>query len=170
MNIICSENQKKIDSYINGSLGGDELKKFVNHVKGCNECMEELKINYSLLKALDQLEKGDELSEDFDAELEKGIDEYLGKQRRGYILKVISYVSAFIISMAFGIVFSIFFFRHEGIDFLEKGKEETFMIDFDGVPDFMNDVKKMNNDYNDNLIEYIHSLKLEDERQESADE
>ena len=44
------------------------------------------------------------------------------------------------------------------------------MIDYDGVPDFMNDVKKLNNDYNDSLIEYIHNLKLEDERQDTTDE
>ncbi len=165
MNLICNEYQKKIDSYINGSLNGDELKRFVLHVRNCDECMEELKINYSLLKALDQLEKGDELSENYDAELEKGINDYLAKQKRGFILTVLSYVSIFIISVALGLIFSLFIFKHEGVKFLEKGKQESFFLDYDGVPDYLNEVKNMNNALNEDIIEYIHNLKLEDERE-----
>ena len=164
MDVLCRETQKKIDAYINESLSGDELKDFVFHVKNCDVCMEELKINYSLLKALEQLEKGDELSENYDEEVEEGLNNYIARRKRGFVLRIVSYVSIFIISVIFGVIFCVLFVKDDNTKFLDKGENESMIIDVDGVPDYLNEIKKINNTYNDMIIEYIHSIKLENER------
>lgn len=47
--------------YIEGQLGEKDLRKFVNHIKECSECREELETYYIVYKGLMQLDEKEEL-------------------------------------------------------------------------------------------------------------
>ncbi len=47
--------------YINGELCDSDLRKFVEHIKGCADCREELETYYIVYKGLMQLDEREEL-------------------------------------------------------------------------------------------------------------
>lgn len=63
------EAQKMIMPFINGQLNDDELEKFLNHIRTCSECMEELEVYYTLITSMKQLDQDQELSDDYHQDL-----------------------------------------------------------------------------------------------------
>lgn len=59
--IMCKEAAKMVIPYIQEQLAGKELKNFVNHIKDCPECREELETYYIVYKGLMQLDEKEEL-------------------------------------------------------------------------------------------------------------
>lgn len=54
----CKEAEKKIPSFLNDELDGDDLAEFVEHIEECPECKEELSIQFLVSEGLEQLERG----------------------------------------------------------------------------------------------------------------
>ncbi len=54
----CKEAEKKIPLFLNEELDERELAEFVEHVKDCPDCMEELSIQFLVTEGMEQLEKG----------------------------------------------------------------------------------------------------------------
>lgn len=54
----CKEAEKKIPSFLNDELDGDDLAEFVEHIEACPECKEELSIQFLVAEGLEQLEQG----------------------------------------------------------------------------------------------------------------
>ena len=53
----CSIAQKKIDSFIKGTLNGNELRRFFYHIKDCKECNEVLLDEFSFYTAFNDLDR-----------------------------------------------------------------------------------------------------------------
>lgn len=62
--MTCKEIEKQIPSFLNDSLDGDDLAEFVNHIKQCRDCEEELTIQYLSIEGLARLEEGASFSLD----------------------------------------------------------------------------------------------------------
>lgn len=64
----CKEVQKNIPMFLNGELAGKEAERFLKHIEGCNECKEELSIQYLVREGTARLEGGGsfDLSKDLD--------------------------------------------------------------------------------------------------------
>lgn len=58
----CSNVQQMIKPYITGELDGENLEAFIEHLEECNECYEELEINYTIALALQQLDDSSDIS------------------------------------------------------------------------------------------------------------
>ena len=54
----CKDAEKMIPAFLNDELEGLELKKFIEHVDSCPECMEELTIQLLVMEGLERLESG----------------------------------------------------------------------------------------------------------------
>lgn len=67
----CSDARKQIVPFIKKQLSIDDTYRFINHINGCSECMDELEIYYIL-------EHG--LSDDYDDEISFDFKEMLNKQ------------------------------------------------------------------------------------------
>ncbi|NLC18665.1 MAG: hypothetical protein GX757_05495 [Clostridiales bacterium] len=65
----CNCFQSMIVPFINDELTIKELEPFLDHVTGCQNCMEELEIYYTLLTAMRQLDEDKSLSGDYKREL-----------------------------------------------------------------------------------------------------
>ena len=87
--ITCKEAAKMVIPYIQEQLDDKSLKKFVNHIKECSECREELETYYIVYKGLMQLDEKEELPmnmiEALNEELEFS-DAYLKRLSLFYIL------------------------------------------------------------------------------------
>ena len=53
----CKKYQSMIESFLSDSLTGIECKDFISHVKNCNECMDELQVNYVISSVLSELDE-----------------------------------------------------------------------------------------------------------------
>ena len=54
----CKEIQKMIPRFIQDDLENREIKAFVEHISQCEECREELDIQYLVTEGIQRLEKG----------------------------------------------------------------------------------------------------------------
>ena len=59
--LTCKEATKMVVPYINRLLGDRDLRSFVEHVKECPDCREELETYYIVYKGLMQLDEKEEL-------------------------------------------------------------------------------------------------------------
>lgn len=57
--INCRETEYYINEFIEVVLTGDKLSMFLNHVKSCPACYEELETRYLLAEALSRVENGE---------------------------------------------------------------------------------------------------------------
>lgn len=55
----CREAERLVQSYIRGELEGKKYVDFIEHIKSCDECYDELEIYYTVFHGLNQLESGD---------------------------------------------------------------------------------------------------------------
>lgn len=159
----CSRCRNLIDDYVANSLNGDELDDFVMHVLHCESCMDELKINYSLLTALNQLDRGDELSEDYDFEVEQQIKKYVERKKRNKYIKRATYAVLFVLSVCMSFLLLLFTTEkkeeEETVVYLAEGEKEKCYFNIEGVPEYLNPVKQKVYEYNDRVIEFLHSEK-----------
>ncbi len=87
----CKQIQRLIPAFLKDELKSRELMRFLEHMETCEECMEELTIQYLSSEGLLRLEEG----KTFD--LDRELKEYMlqtarGMRRRGrYILGLIAF-------------------------------------------------------------------------------
>lgn len=56
--MTCKEIEKIIPSFLNDDLDTDDLREFMDHIDHCEECMEELSIQFLVLEGMARLESG----------------------------------------------------------------------------------------------------------------
>ena len=54
--MICKEIEKMIPSFLEDDLDTDDLREFMEHVERCNDCMEELSIQFLVTEGMARLE------------------------------------------------------------------------------------------------------------------
>lgn len=81
----CKETQHCIQLFLKDELDDDTAQKFVEHVRSCNECMEELTIEYLLSEGMSRLENADDI--DVQKELEEMLNRTIVRVKRKKQLK-----------------------------------------------------------------------------------
>lgn len=71
--MTCKDTEKIIPAFLKRELDGKALKQFLNHIETCEECKEELSIQYLVMAGTTILETGN--SFDLQKELEKLLKE-----------------------------------------------------------------------------------------------
>lgn len=54
--MVCREAEQLVEPYINNELSGRKLEAFMEHIKSCSACYEELEINFTLYAAIWELD------------------------------------------------------------------------------------------------------------------
>lgn len=68
----CRETQRCAQAFLKNELDRRTAEKFVEHIQSCEECMEELTIEYLLLEGISRLENADDI--DVKSELEERLN------------------------------------------------------------------------------------------------
>lgn len=72
----CKTIEKQIPNFLNDQMDEEMLASFMQHLKTCEDCKEELSIQYLSTEGLARLEEGDAFS------LDEELDEIIGKANR----------------------------------------------------------------------------------------
>lgn len=90
----CQNAQSMVLNFINNKLDKEETKAFIEHVRDCKDCWEELEIYYVMLVGLKQLDEGEELAADFRKKLQNEVEsryvEIEREAKRKHIAKIIA--------------------------------------------------------------------------------
>ena len=76
----CRETEQYMNDFVNGTIVGDDMWYFLNHVLNCPACYEELETRYLLAEALVRVENGESIN------LKKEIEEKIRIAR--HVLKM----------------------------------------------------------------------------------
>lgn len=94
----CQSAQSMVLNFINNKLDKEETKEFIEHIRGCKDCWEELEIYYVMLIGLKQLDEGEEMVADFKEKLQNEVDSrynaLVREQRRQQVTKLVSILVA----------------------------------------------------------------------------
>ena len=110
----CQKAQSMVLNFINNKLDKEETKEFIEHIRGCKDCWEELEIYYVMLIGLKQLDEGEELVTDFKEKLESEVDSryntIIKEDRRQHAIKItVITVSVAVLVWLFMYLFSVTF-------------------------------------------------------------
>lgn len=107
MNENCKKYQSMIEPFLSDSLTGMECKDFICHVRNCNECMDELQINYVIASVLNELEDDNSkkkssksLRADDDADYIAGLKNKMDSAMELYSFSIRNYLVPIIFSLA----------------------------------------------------------------------
>ena len=70
----CQNAQSMVLNFINNKIDKEETRAFIERVRDCNGCWEELEIYYVMLVGLKQLDEGEELAADFRKKLQNEVE------------------------------------------------------------------------------------------------
>lgn len=105
--MTCLKAQSLITPFINNELDIKELEEFLEHVRSCKDCREELEVYYALLTAMKQLDEEKDLSDDFSLELsekmEKAQEKIIHIRYNYYRKKGMLMLFLFLLTLFFGL-------------------------------------------------------------------
>ena len=67
----CQEAQSNVLNYINHKLTNEEITQFIEHIRECEDCRDELEIYYITMIGMQQLDEGELLTADFQKALKE---------------------------------------------------------------------------------------------------
>lgn len=68
--MTCFEAQCLITPFINEELNNEQLEGFLEHVKHCSECRDDLEVYFTLLNGMKQLDENKNIANNFHIDLE----------------------------------------------------------------------------------------------------
>lgn len=99
----CKDTQKMIMPFVNKDIDNGEMAQFLDHIKTCPICMEELEVYYTLITSMRQLDDEEELSDNYKRDLldllERSEEKIRNKNRLYISKKVVLLSIVIIISM-----------------------------------------------------------------------
>ncbi len=89
-NTECRSYRKNFSRFLNGKLEGKERRALLKHVEECEECREELRIQYLLQEGMFRLEHGGtfDINSDFERMMEEMQKESKQEIRRAWFFRV----------------------------------------------------------------------------------
>lgn len=100
--MTCSKAQSRITPFINDQLSLKETEEFIDHIEACPECREELEVYFALLTAMKQLDEDQDLSDDYNVELNAKLEKeqekiihakYTYYRKKGILVFIILFVA-----------------------------------------------------------------------------
>lgn len=159
----CMETQEIITSFINNKLNIREASEFLEHIKNCMKCQEELEVYYTLLTAMQQLDEDKDLSDNYSEELKHKIEYWENKIRRQKMQKLRRRFAFLFMIIGMGMIFGIEIGGKIAPAIEENKKPETepsFILMYSGVPAIKDNVGDFIRQYDNEVKEYIIKREL----------
>lgn len=103
----CNECKKRIKEFLNDSMSSKTCIEFIEHVKSCDDCMEELSIEYLVNEGLKRLDNA--TSFDLESELQNKINKSYSKAKFNKHFFVIITIVIVIVAFLLGLFLSTLF-------------------------------------------------------------
>ena len=102
--MTCMEAEKMVIPYINDQLSVTELEDFIEHIKTCENCREELEIHYMVDVGLKKLDEADG-TYDIVGDLKRKLESSEAVLRRFFTFQVARYAISTLMAMALVVMF-----------------------------------------------------------------
>ena len=102
--MTCMEAEKMVIPYINDQLSVTELEDFIEHIKTCENCREELEIHYMVDVGLKKLDEADG-TYDIVGDLKRKLESSGAVLRRFFTFQVARYAISTLMAMALVVMF-----------------------------------------------------------------
>lgn len=102
--MTCMEAEKMVIPYINDQLSVTELEDFIEHIKTCENCREELEIHYMVDVGLKKLDEADG-TYDIVGDLKRKLESSEAVLRRFFTFQVARYAVSTLMAMALVVIF-----------------------------------------------------------------
>lgn len=86
--MTCKETERLIIPYLNGELNEKATKQFLEHMKTCESCYEEMEIHYMATTGLERLESGSSI--DIESEMRRILSQSERKLKQRQRIKLAS--------------------------------------------------------------------------------
>lgn len=163
----CKEVQLLLQPYIEGHLPEEKLPDFLAHIEECPKCREDLKVFYAIFTAINQLNQGDNFSDDYSFEinekLTKDRNRLIKRHRHVHWLRRI----AFVLFLAVGFTIGLNDTKSIVKTYLPSSQESHFSLGYYGMDRSRDPVYRGIRKYNAAVIEKLHEL---EEQQETTQE
>lgn len=97
----CQEAQSNVLNYINHKLNKEEVRQFIEHIRECDDCRDELEIYYITMIGMQQIDDGEFQTADFQKALKEDMchryEQCLREKDRTHSLRVM--LGALLISL-----------------------------------------------------------------------
>lgn len=97
----CQEAQSNVLNYINHKLNKEEIRRFIEHIRECDDCRDELEIYYITMVGMQQIDDGELQTADFQKALKEDMcgryEQCMREQDRTHSIRVL--LGAFILSL-----------------------------------------------------------------------
>ena len=151
----CTTCQECTKQYIDGCLPQNRILEYCEHLDGCSKCREDLYINYSIVTALRQLNNGEELSDDFVKEVDAGLASSKARIHRSQRIRVFRRIFIAIEILGIAAAMAIFTPKEKDYAFLPEDEESRIVIEYYGVPSYMDPVLKGIYHYHEDVLSYM---------------
>lgn len=156
----CRTVMKLNDRYLAEGLSDDVLSEYISHIETCESCTDNLMTDYSITKAIEQINRDQDFSTDYSKELMQKLARsrqyLLRKKRKGHYKRAI--VAAL---MLLAIPCTAASTYATAKYYLPEGSTESYSLKHYGIPEESDPVKKAIREYNEEAITKLWELDKE---------
>lgn len=157
----CKEAKSLIQPYIEHRLPEGKLPQFLEHMETCKDCLDDLQVQYAICTAIDQLNRGEDFSDDYNTEVLQGLARerahLLRHGRKLRFLRVVTLLLFLASGLAIGLTNTKNVFR----TYLPPTQESSFSLDYYGIDRARDPVYRAIQEYNDEVIARLRELEAE---------
>ena len=137
--------------YLAEGLPDGVLAQYLEHIASCDSCRDNLMTDYSITKAIDQLNRNEDFSTDYSKELTEKLEksrQYLARKKR-----IVRYKHAIaVILMVLSVPFSMSSTFATAKYYKPEGSEESLKLKYYGMPEQLDPIRQAIREYNDEAI------------------
>ena len=158
----CRTVVKLNERYLSEGLPDDVLAEYLKHIATCESCRDNLMTDYSITKALYQINHNQDFSTDYSRELNQKLErsrQYLVRKKRVRRYRIAIIVLLFLLSVPFSVASSCGTAKY----YKPEGSEESLRLWHYGVPEQTDPIKQGIIEYNDEAVVKLRALQKEGE-------
>ncbi len=153
----CRTVLKLNDRYLAEGLPDTVLAQYLEHIASCDSCRDNLMTDYSITKAIDQLNHNEDFSTDYSKELNEKLEksrQYLARKKRIARYKHAIALMLMVLAVPFSLSSTFATAKYHN----PECSEESLKIRYYGIPEALDPIRKGIQEYNEEAITKLREL------------
>lgn len=153
----CRTALKLNERYLAEGLSDSVLADYLEHIAGCESCRDNLMTDYSITKALDQINHNQDFSTDYSKELTQKLErsrQYLQRKKRIRRVRIAVAVLIAVLSVPFSVASSSGTAKY----YKPEGSEESLRLHYYGIPESEDPIRNGIIEYNEEAVKKLRAL------------
>ncbi|MBP5462859.1 MAG: hypothetical protein J6Y20_12160 [Lachnospiraceae bacterium] len=153
----CRTALKLNERYLAEGLSDTVLAEYLEHIQGCESCRDNLMTDYSITRALDQINHNMDFSTDYSKELAQKLErsrQYLLRKKRLRKIRIAIVVLLMLLSVPLSVASSFGTAKF----YKPEGSEESLRLQFYGIPETSDPIRNGIIEYNDEAVKKLRAL------------